>query len=156
MQIMEKNKHLEIDERDRKIINSLLEDSRLSYRQIAKKIGVSVATVMNRINNLEKNKIIKNYTTIVDYEKIGYDIEVIFEVRISKGKLFEVEEKIATNPNVFAVYDITGEFDAAILARFQSRRQMDAFLKKMQTSPFVERTMTKVILNTIKEKYVGV
>jgi len=153
---MEKNKHLEIDERDRKIINSLLEDSRLSYRQIAKKIGVSVATVMNRINNLEKNKIIKNYTTIVDYEKIGYDIEVIFEVRISKGKLFEVEEKIATNPNVFAVYDITGEFDAAILARFQSRRQMDAFLKKMQTYPFIERTLTKVILNTIKEKGIGV
>jgi len=153
---MKENKHLEIDETDKKILNVLLEDSRLSYRQIAKNIGVSVATVMHRVNNLENNKIIRNYTTIVDYEKLGYDIEVIFEIRISKGKLFEVEEKIATHPNVFAVYDITGEFDAAILARFQSRRQMDAFLKKMQTYPFVERTMTKVILNTIKEKYVGV
>lgn len=153
---MKKNKHLEIDETDKKILNVVLENSRLSYRQIAKKIGVSVATVMNRVNQLEKNKIIKNYTTIIDYEKIGYDIEVIFEVRISKGKLFEVEEKIATNQNVFGVYDITGEFDAAILARFKNRRQMDRFLKKLQTYPFVERTLTKVILNTIKEKYIGV
>ena len=153
---MKENKHLEIDETDKKILNVLLEDSRLSYRQIAKNIGVSVATVMHRVNNLENNKIIRNYTTIVDYEKLGYDIEVIFEIRISKGKLFEVEEKIATHPNVFAVYDITGEFDAAILARFQSRRQMDAFLKKMQTYPFIERTLTKVILNTIKEKGIGV
>ncbi len=155
---MEKNEQLDIDidETDKKILRILLEDSRLSYRQIAKRIDVSVATVMNRINNLEKNKIIKNYTTIVDYEKIGYDIEVIFEVRIAKGRLFEVEEKIAGHPNVFAVYDITGDFDAAILARFQSRRQMDAFLKKLQKFPFVERTLTKVILNTIKEKYVWV
>lgn len=153
---MKENKHLEIDNTDRKILNVLLDNSRLSYRQIAKKIDVSVATVMNRVNQLEKQKIIKNYTTRIDYERIGYDIEVIFEIRIAKGKLFEVEEKIANNPNVFAVYDTTGDFDAAILARFKNRRQMDNFLKKLQTYPFVERTMTKVILNTIKEKYVSI
>ena len=153
---MEETKHMDIDETDKKILNILLEDSRLSYRQIAKKTDVSVATVMNRVNNLEKKKIIKNYTTIVDYEKIGYDIEVIFEVRIAKGRLFEVEEKIANQPNVFGVYDVTGDFDAAILARFQNRRQMDGFLKKIQTYPFIERTLTKVILNTIKEKCMSV
>ena len=149
---MKENKHLEIDETDKKILNVLLEDSRLSYRQIAKNIGVSVATVMHRVNNLENNKIIRNYTTIVDYEKLGYDIEVIFEIRISKGKLFEVEEKIATHPNVFAVYDITGDFDAIILARFENRRKLDTFLKKIQTYDFVERVFTKIILNTLKEQ----
>ncbi len=153
---MAKTKHLEMDEVNKKILNVLLEDSRLSYRQIAKRIGVSVATAMHRIHNLESQKVIRNYSTIIDYEKAGYDIEVMFEIRISKGKLFEVEEKIAHNPHVFAVYDITGDFDAAILARFKNRRQMDVFLKKLQTYPFVERTMTKVILNTIKEKYVGI
>jgi len=111
---------------------------------------------MHHIRKLEKDGVIKKYTSKIDYEKAGYDIEVIIEIRISKGKLFEVEKKIATDPNVFAVYDMTGEFDAALLARFRNRREMDNFLKKLQTYEFVERTETKLILNTIKEESIGV
>lgn len=146
---------MEIDQLDKHILSILLDDSRLSYRQIAKKSGVSAATVMNRIKDLEK-AIIKKYTTIIDYEKLGYDVEVIIEIRISKGKLIEVEKEIAHHPNVFGVYDVTGDFDAIILARFPSRRKMDSFIKKVQTYDFVERTNTRVILNTIKEKQVSV
>ena len=143
-------------ETDKRILNILLENSRLSLRQIAKKAEVSVATVMHHINNLEKEKIIKGYTAKLNYEKIGYDVEVLIEIRISKGKLFEVEKKIASHPNVFAIYDITGTFDAAILARFPSRRLMDNFLKKIQTYDFVERTETKLILSTIKEENIRI
>ncbi|MBI2499654.1 Lrp/AsnC family transcriptional regulator [Candidatus Woesearchaeota archaeon] len=140
------------DELDKQIMNLLLENSKLSYRQIAKKLKVSAATIMNRTKLLEKGGIIKNYTISIDYEKVGFDIEAIIEMRISKGKLIEVEKKIATNPNVFAVYDITGDFDAIILARFENRRRLDTFLKKIQTYDFVERVFTKVILNTLKEQ----
>ena len=142
------------DQLNKQILNILLENSKLSYRQIAKKLGVSAATVMNRVKLLEEGNIIKNYTISIDYEKVGFDIEAIIEIRISKGKLIEVERKIATNPNVFAVYDVTGDFDAIILARFENRRKMDAFLKKIQTYDFVERIFTKVILNTLKEQQI--
>ncbi len=150
------NCKMKIDKKDKEILNILVENSKLSYRQIAKKVKVSVATALNRVKKLEEEKLIRNYTTIIDYEKAGYDIDVIIEVRISKGKLFEVEKKIANNPNIFAVYDVTGDFDAVILARFPNRRRMDTFLKKLQTFEFVERTQTKLILNTIKEKQIGV
>lgn len=142
---------MQLTEKDKKILNILLDNSRLSLRQIAKKANVSVATAMNHIKRLEKEGIINKYTAKLDYEKAGYDVEVIVEIRISKGKLFEVEKKIAMNPNVFAVYDITGHFDAVVLARFHTRRLMDNFLKKLQTYDFVERTETKLVLNTIKE-----
>jgi len=144
-----------LEETDKKILDILIDDSRLSLRQIAKKADISVATVMNHINNLEKEKIIKKYTAKLDYEKIGYDVEVMIEIRISKGKLFEVEKKITMDPNVFAVYDVTGAFDALVLARFPTRRKMDNFLKKIQTYEFVERTETKLILRTMKEDSIG-
>ena len=147
---------MELSQTDKKILNILVNNSRLSLRQIAKKVNVSAATVMHHINKLEEEKIINKFTTKIDYEKAGYDIEVMIEIRISKGKLFEVEKKIAINPNVFAVYDLTGNFDAVILARFPTRRKMDNFLKKLQTYEFVERTETKLILNTIKEENIGV
>src|SRR3989338_9477316 len=138
-----------LEEKDRKILNILVDNSRLSLRQIAKKAGASVATVMHHIRKLEKEGVIKKYTSKIDYEKAGYDIEVIIEVRISKGKLKDVEKKIAAHQNVFAVYDVTGAFDAVVLARFKTRRQMDNFLKKIQTYEFVERTETKLVLQTV-------
>ena len=147
---------MELDNVDKNILNELMIDSRYSYRDLAKKVKVSVATIMNRVKKLEKEKVIKRYTTVVDYDCIGYDVEVMIEIRISKGKLFNVEKEIASHPNVFAVYDLTGRFDAAVLARFKTRRQMDNFLKHIQTFDFIERTNTRMILNTIKEKEIGV
>lgn len=140
-----------MDARDQKIVNVLLENSRLSCREIAKRIDCSVATVVNRMRELEKNGIIKGYTTQLDYEKLGYDVQAVISLRISKGKLFEVEKKIAIHPQVFAVYDVTGNFDAIVVAKFKSRKALDTFLKKIQTYDFVERTDTKLVLNTFKE-----
>lgn len=142
---------MELDDTDTAILNVLIENSRLSYRQIAQKVKVSVATVMHHINALEQSGIIKGYSVNIDYEKIGFDVEIIIDLRISKGKLFLVEKKIATHPNVTAVYDNTGMFDATIIAKFRNRRAMDNFLKKIQTYDFVERTETRLILNIIKE-----
>ena len=75
---------------------------------------------------------------------------------VSKGKLFEVEKKIATDPSVHAVYDITGHFDVIVIARFKTRKSLDNFIKKIQTYDFVEKTETAIVLNTIKEAPMGV
>ncbi|MCK5698809.1 MAG: Lrp/AsnC family transcriptional regulator [Candidatus Aenigmarchaeota archaeon] len=145
-----------IDENDRKLLNALVNDSKASLRKTAKKAGVSAATAMKRIKRLEKEGYIKSYSVFLDYEMLGFDIDVLIDIKISKGKLFELEKKIAKSRNVFAVYDCTGEFDAVVLARFRNRRGMDAFLKKIQKYDFVERTNTRLILNTIKEENIMV
>ncbi len=142
---------IELDAVDKGILDALLDNSRLSYREIAKKLKISPATVMHRLNRLTKEGIIKNYTVNLDYEKLGFDVSVLIDIRVSKGKLFEVEKRIANHPHVFAVYDITGAFDAIVIAKFPNRKSMDAFVKRLQTFEFVERTETKLILNTIKE-----
>ena len=140
-----------IDETDQKIIDSLVENSKLSYRQIAKKLMISAATVMHRVQRLEAIGIIKKYTVNLDYEKLGFDIAVCIDIRVAKGKLFEVERQIAKLPNAQAVYDITGAFDAIVIAKFHNRKELDTFVKKIQTYDFVERTETRLVLNTIKE-----
>ena len=147
---------MELDNTDKKILNVMIKNSRLSMRQIAKKTNVSVATVMHHIRKLEADKVLLGNYSKIDYEKLGYDVEVVIEMRISKGKLMEVEKKIATDPHVCAVYDVTGPFDAIILARFPSRRRMDNFLKRIQTFEFVERTETQLILKTIKEEQIEI
>lgn len=140
-----------VDDKDRAILNVLLENSKLSYRQISKKLGFSSVTVMNRIKRLEDYGIIKKYSAVLDHDKLGFDIPVLIDVRIAKGKLFKVESKISKHPNVVAVFDNTGHFDATVIARFKNRRSMDTFIKQIQTYEDVERTETKLILNTVKE-----
>ena len=142
----------EVTEVDRRIINALIDDSRLSYRQLSRKIGVSVATVMKHAKEMEKAGMIRGYTAVIDYEKLGFDIDVIISIKVSKGKLFQVENRISTSDNVKAVYDVTGDYDSVVVARFRNRRLLDVFLKKIQTYDFVERTNTVMILNTIKER----
>ncbi|MBS3136815.1 Lrp/AsnC family transcriptional regulator [Candidatus Woesearchaeota archaeon] len=142
-----------IDEIDKKILNVLMGNARLSLREIAKQIGYSVVTIMKRMKQLEKEKIIKEYIAHIDYEKLGYDVNIIIKIRVSKGKLFEVEKKIAIDQHVSAVYDIIGDFDSIVIAKFKTRKALDIFLKKIQTYEFVERTETILILNTIKERY---
>ena len=141
------------DETDKKILRELLADSRQSFRQIARKIGVSVGTVLKRIKKLETEGIIKYYTVMLDHEKIGYDLAAIIELTISKGKLMDVEKEIAKERNVLAVYDVTGTTDAMILAKFKNRKELNSFVKKLLRIEFIERTNTHVILNTIKEDF---
>ncbi|MBU0756559.1 MAG: Lrp/AsnC family transcriptional regulator [Nanoarchaeota archaeon] len=147
---------MSISKLDTKILNILLENSRLSYRQIAKKLKISPATVMNHINELEEKKIIKRYTADLSFYSLGYEFKAIIQMRISKGKLFEVEKRIAKHKNVYAVYDVTGDFDTMLITRFKSRSQMDKFLKEIQKYEFVERTHTSLILNVFKEKQEGI
>ncbi|PIN85692.1 MAG: AsnC family transcriptional regulator [Candidatus Diapherotrites archaeon CG11_big_fil_rev_8_21_14_0_20_37_9] len=145
-----------VDSVDFDLLRVIEKDAKLSLRKVAKKAGVSVATVMNRLHKLEKDGVIKNYSAVLDYEKLGYEFQAIIDVNVSKGMLFQVEKKIAAHPNVAAVYDITGHFDVMVIAYFKSRRSLDAFLKKVQGYEFVQKTETRIILNTIKEEQVKV
>ena len=142
-----------IDELDKEILKLLLMDSRLSYRQIAGKIGASVATVITRIKRLEENGVIKNYTATLDHEKLGFELSVAIEVTVSRGKLIEVEREIAKHKNVCAVYDITGLTDTLIIAKFKSRKELNDFVKRLLSMPYVERTNTHLVLNTVKEDF---
>ena len=144
-------KNSNIDELDLEIIKILSIDSRKNKSTIAEDLKRSPNTIIKHINDLKKDGIIKNYGVQIDYEKLGYEIMAIIEVTISKGKMFEVEEKIAENPNVFGVYDITGTYDALLLARFKTREELSKMIKEIHKSPNVERTNTHFVLNTIKE-----
>lgn len=144
---------MELNETDKKILKNLLDDARFSSRQIAKNVGVSVGTVLSRIKKMEKEGLIKGYSAILDHEKLGYELTVVTEITVSKGRLVEMENEIAKNPNVCSVYDVTGLTDAVIIAKFKSREDLGKFTKHLLSLPYVERTNTHVVLTTVKENF---
>ena len=142
-----------MDETDIKILHQILSDGRSSYRKIAEQIGVSPPTVLNRIQKLETNHVIKSYSAILDHEKLVYDLTATIEVTAVKGKITEVEKHISKFPNVCAVYDITGLTDMLIVAKFRNRRELSDFVKRDLALPFVERTNSHMVLVTVKEDF---
>lgn len=142
-----------VDDLDLKILGELMEDSRNTCRKIAKKLGVSPGTVLSRIRRMEKNGVLKKYTVSVDYEKLGYSVTSVTEITVSKGKLVEVEKKLAVIPGVCAVYDVTGDVDAIVISKFKNPAELSKFTKKILSIPNVERTNTHFVLTVVKEDF---
>jgi len=142
-----------LDETDVEILKALTLDARLSSRQIAKQCGVSISTVLSRIKRMENEGIIRGYAALLDHEKLGYELTVVTEITVSKGRLLEVENEVARLPNVCCVYDVTGLIDAMIVAKFHNREELGRFTKRLLAIPFVERTNTHVVLTSIKEDF---
>lgn len=138
---------------DARILQLLISDCRRSYRDIAYELKVSPSTVMNHIKELIKNGVIRGFSAIIDHEKLGYEITAITEIIVSKGKLIEMEKEIAKIPNVCAVYDVTGEIDGIVIAKFHDREELSNFTKKLLAMPFIERTNTHVVLTTVREDF---
>ena len=142
-----------LDKVDEKILKHLMMDARLSARQLALKLGMSTVTVLSRIKKLEKNKIIRGYTTIIDHEKLGYTLTAIIEIMAKNGRVLDIEEEVSKFENVVGVYDITGSTDTVIIAKFKERNELSSFVKDLGTIENVENTITHVVLNTAKEDF---
>ncbi len=137
---------------DLKIINVLNKNARTSFREISRKLKVSLTTVANRVKKLEGEGIIKGYIPLIDLDKLGYDLLTIIGVRIQHGKLMEVERKISKDPHVYEIYDTTGDWDSIIIARFRSRDELNSFIKNVLAEEDVERTITYIVLNVVKDE----
>ena len=140
-----------MDDKDLRILKELIVDARFSYRELSRRVKLSVATVKSRVENLEKEGVIKGYTAIVNPQKLGYEVIALIEVVVSKGELLDVEERLGRNPNVYAVYDATGTSDAIILVRFHVREELSKFVKSILAMANVERTITHFVLGIVKE-----
>jgi DNA-binding Lrp family transcriptional regulator len=149
----EANSAKKVDTLDCKILYLLQEDSRSSYSKIAAKAEVSVGTAYNRIKKLEAQCLVKRYTVLINSAKLGYELTAVIFVQVEGEHLPDVAKKISKASNVVAVYNVTGEFDIAVIAKFKDREELSSFIKHLASTSYVKRTITNVSLNTVKEDF---
>lgn len=141
-----------IDEIDKKILKTLNKNARMSFRHAAKEIKISATTLYNRVKKLEKSGVLKGYIPLIDTECVGYNLMAIIALRVKQEKEDEVEKVISQFPQVGAVYEITGEWDLILICYFKGRKDLTHFLKYELPLSFVERAVTHLVLNVIKEE----
>ena len=116
-------------------------------------MGIAIGTVHNRVKGLEKAGIVKAYTVMADPAKLGYELTAVILIQAEGPHLMEVETQIAQSDSTICVYDVTGDFDMAVIARFKSRAMLDSFIKEVLKTPYIKRTVTNVALNVVKEDF---
>ena len=144
---------VKIDEIDIKILRELQEDARKSLKEIAEKVGVAEGTVYNRLNKMKNIGLIKKFIPVIDYSMLGYDLTAIIGVTAEGRYLVDIEREVAKEPNVTAVYDVTGDFDFLVVAKFKDRDSLNSFVKKIAGMKNVKRTYTMLVLNVVKETH---
>ena len=102
---------------------------------------------------MEEKGIIEKYSTKLNYEKLGYDLTVITEVTVSNGMIVEVGHEITKLREACAIYNVTGDADVMVLAKFRNRDELSNFTKRVLKLPNVERTKTHLVLITLKEDF---
>ena len=142
-----------IDETSKKVLAEYLHDSRQSFREVARKIGISSGTVASRIKEMEENGVIKKYTTLLNYEKLGFELTAVTEITVSEGMMIEVGTEISKIDHTVGVYNVTGDSDILVIAKFRSRASLSDFTKTILKLKNVVRTKTHVVLITLKEDY---
>ena len=153
MERLNYNSSHKVDEVDRKIIGLLQEDSRKSFNKIAESLGIAVGTAYNRVKILEDKGILKGYTIILDPAKLGYGLTGLILIQADGRYLPEVEKQLAQLDEVISIYDITGDYDIAVVARFKNRAMLNNFIKSTLKMPHVSKTVTNVVLNVVKEDF---
>ena len=148
---MSKFHEVKLDDIDLRIIKRLILTGKEGIRELARLLGKSPSTIVFRIRRLEKEGVIRGYTALIDYRKLGYQINALTLIQVDGAYIEKVEEMLAKERNVRAVYDITGEYDIAIITTFRSIEDLDRFIKKLIKIPYVKRSMTSIAFRVVKE-----
>ena len=145
-----KSKVVKLDGTDKKILKIISEDARTPYRQISRELDISVGTVHNRIDKLVKTGVIKKFTSIMNHKQLGYNLTTIIGVKLNSGKM-DNWKKASFPSNITGIYEVTGEYDAYIIAKFRDTDELDEFIKELLKEPSIISTNTQTVLNIAKE-----
>ena len=141
-----------LDELDQKIIRLLIENARISYSDIGEETGISRVAVKARIQALEKQGIIEEYTTIINPQKISGAVSCYFEIEIKPDHLSQVTDILHNNDTVTQIYRVTGRDRLHIHAVASSGDEMEYFLHNViDTLPGILSCSCNMILSRIKD-----
>ncbi|MCB0689113.1 MAG: Lrp/AsnC ligand binding domain-containing protein [Saprospiraceae bacterium] len=138
----------DIDKLDRQILSILMQDAKMPYTDIAKKLFVSGGTVHVRMRKLEQMGVVQEANLKVNYSLLGYDISAFIGIYLDKSSMYnEVIGSLRKIPEVVAAHYTTGNY--AIFARVvckDTQHLREVLSVKVQSIPGIQRTETFISL----------
>ena len=139
-----------IDRIDRRIIDELREDARISWRELADRVHLAPSSVADRVRRLEERGLIRGYSARVDPAAFGRSVRAVIDVGLPPAldpAVFEAK-LVARDEVAFAAY-VTGESDYTIVVDCAGAAGLDGFIRWLKAEAGVARTESKFVLRPI-------
>jgi len=94
---------------------------------------------------------VRGYTPIVDYNKLGYDVTAVLQLKVEGHALPEVTEKLRQKDQIVSVYEVTGDADIIAVGKFTDTDDMNDQIKSILTDADIRESNTNVVLNAVTE-----
>lgn len=145
-----------LDEVDRRILDALRRDARLSVRALAELVHVSRAAAHARVSRLEGDGVIVGYQAQVNPERLGLSVSALVQLRIAQHSWKDVRKEIQAIPEVWLATLVSGEYDIVLLVRTVDAASLrDIVLNRFQAIPGIRSTQTILILEEIEDALAG-
>jgi Lrp/AsnC family transcriptional regulator for asnA, asnC and gidA len=140
-----------MDDVDLAILRSLIKNSRITISQMSKEIDVPDATISNRLKKLETD-VIKRYTMIPNWKKLGLDITAIIIIQTESEKHESVKEELSKLEEASEVYSVSGEYDILIKVWVPGIEELNQLINsKIRSVDGVEDLTEMIVMERIKE-----
>lgn len=136
---------------DEKLVNALLGDGRASLRSLTEELDASVTTISNHLSDLQDDGVIEGYTPKIDYDKVGYDVTAVIQLKAEGQALPEITESLREHRQLISVYEVTGDHDIIAIGKFKDTDEMNEQIKSVLTDPDITASNTSVVLNAVTE-----
>lgn len=139
-----------LDTLDRRIVEELRADGRMSMRSLAEKLHISRASVYSRVERLHRDGVVTGYTAVVDPERYGFGISAYVYLKISQHSWKAVRQRVLEIPEVWHGALVSGDYDLVLLVRAPDAHSLrDLVLSRLQTMPDVTSSHTVLILDEL-------
>jgi Lrp/AsnC family transcriptional regulator for asnA, asnC and gidA len=146
-----------LDEIDSNIIKLLKQNSRMSYLEMSRRMGISDATIQFRIKRLKEHGIIKKFTITVDPASIGYTVAAIMLVQIDADKHDAAKNELSMISEIPEIYSVLGEYDLFIKVYARSLEDLNELINdKIRSIEGIEDLLEIVIVERVKEESISV
>lgn len=140
-----------MDDVDLAILRSLIKNSRITISQMSKEIDIPDATISNRLKKLESD-VIKRYTLIPDWQKVGLEITSIIIIQTESEKHQSVKNELSRLDKVSEVYSVSGEYDILIKVWVKSIEELNQLINsKIRSIDGVEDLTEMIVMERVKE-----
>lgn len=137
---------MKIDELDKKILDELINNSRLSMSELGRRVNLSSPSVTERVRQMESFGIIKKNTVVVDYDKLGLPIQCIIEATVKNGDYKSFNAYIEKLPNVEFCYRIAGRACYLFKMHFDTFANAEKFIDEINP---IAQTVTHFIFSQV-------
>jgi Lrp/AsnC family transcriptional regulator, leucine-responsive regulatory protein len=142
-----------IDEIDRKLLDLLQANARVSNAEMAEAVGLTVSSVHERVKKLERKGVIKGYVAVLDPDKLSKPLLAFLRLTVSSHESAQtaIRSLCDSEPDILECHNVAGEDCFILKIRAQGPKQLERLLSAIRGSADTSRSVTNIVLSTYKE-----